>query len=221
MAKAALIIWVPWPGTSTSVSRGIDIIVRPPEPVCSTMIVSVLVPPRSPVWSDLALLVGEVVGLVGADDQVVGAGLVVGPVAARARRRPCRSASSGRAGPRRGRPAPAGAAGGSGPAGTAGASGASSGPGGAAGPPSAVRVPPGGCPPDPRASRRATGITRVSSGRWPCGAAPCVGTCWVASPGRRLRLALRRASRTRVFPSRASRSPADDQPCDRTLPCRA
>ena len=39
----------------------------------------------------LALLVGEVVGLVGADDEVVGARLVVGAVAARARRRPCRS----------------------------------------------------------------------------------------------------------------------------------
>ena len=31
---------------------------------------------------------------------------------------------------------------------------------------SCAPVPPGGCPPDPRASRRAAGITRVSSGRW-------------------------------------------------------
>ncbi len=53
MAKAALIIWEPWPGTSVRVSRGMDIIVRPPEPVWSTMIVSVFVPPRSPVCSAL------------------------------------------------------------------------------------------------------------------------------------------------------------------------
>ena len=43
----------------------------------------------------------------------------------------------------------------------------------------AVRVPPpGGRPPEPRASGRVAGITRVSSGR----CADVTGTCWVASP---------------------------------------
>ena len=40
-AKAALILVVPWPGMSTSESRGIDISRFGPLPVCSSMIVSV------------------------------------------------------------------------------------------------------------------------------------------------------------------------------------
>ena len=47
-ANAELIFVVPWPGTGTSESRGIDISMLGPEPVCSSMIVSVRRPSPLP-----------------------------------------------------------------------------------------------------------------------------------------------------------------------------
>ena len=66
---------VPWPGTSTMESRGIDISMFGPEPVCSSMIVSVRRPSPLPTPYAELLLAGQALAAVAADQEVRRPGL--------------------------------------------------------------------------------------------------------------------------------------------------
>ena len=185
--------------------------VAAPLPVCSSMIVSVRWPPALAGAELLALLVGEAVARVAADEEVRRAGLVVGPVAARERVDLVDLASTRRTAPRPGRQHRAAGPARRGIRPTAAAGGRASSPAAvaAAGPAPAVRARAvGGWP--PRAACRAGGRPASPGSRrarLPGAAAPR-RAAWRRSAGP-WTLARRRASRTRASRPRDRRFPGD------------